>query len=931
MILEEIKLENTLINLNKKNMQMMSLIHARQAAKEGKIIALRADNREFFLYYDRLRILIPVNQYPKMRLCDSFYNNRISKNIGSHSCVLDLILSANANEVFSKLNQIKELEHLEITEKLWFINDGFTIPHSLYNGATGKNIPYADWKYAYELRVSYISGSYTLDVLARYGLKPYDLLTYKYEKYPEPEPPIDDGREEPRTPSDDNIVEAETLAETLDDNIEEAETSQPVKPPSPEPVKSEIQSLLDCDKIRCGLPSYESAILYDIKAGHWDVFENPEQYKEAEKTIVPRDPKKDIRKSGVIGIDFGTKSTVVVKQENSNEIRPLRIGSLSLDVDVKEHEYENPTVISCLNLTNFLSKYLEKKGRPETSCNDFFVSYNAYEEYKDCSTDNFYAYYSDLKQWANLEKDDALVQDRDNKDKFYLREVCSLDEKSINPIELYAYYIGMYINNMRNGIYMKYVMSFPVKYSKATKELIRSSFERGLKKSLPQSIIDDAELMKTFSVTYQISEPAAYAVTALERSGFQPENENEKYLYGIFDFGGGTTDFDFGIWRGASEEEYDKYNCDYVLECFGADSDVHLGGENILEMLAYEVFKENKKMAAEKKITCAIPVGQDPFIGSENLISRSQAAYRNLTILKEAFRPLWEQHENWEQKYSGNKENTDGTKQSIEIQLYDLNGNAVPNCKFEVNTQHLLDLIKKRIQQGVDAFFKCIEKTMLEYEKVQQSSEKIYIFLAGNSCKSIFVKELFEEAIQKHNAEYNEIAQKKQNYFELFAPLTSEDSDSRYVPNAKTSVAYGLVKSRPGGNIRVIKNNETNAEEETRFKYYLGTGRKGRFVCKLAPMVKDENGQNIPAYNIWTKFQGAGNGVAKIYYTENPTADSNPPSMDINEIPFHEICFEPDEEKYLFIRAVKPTVIEYAVASSKDEIMKDVQELHIEQ
>ena len=65
---------------------------------------------------------------------------------------------------------------------------------------------------------------------------------------------------------------------------------------------------------------------------------------------------------------------------------------------------------------------------------------------------------------------------------------------------------------------------------------------------------------------------------------YGPKDENEKYLYGIFDFGGGTTDFDFGVWRGASDEEYDKYNCDFILECFGADSDVHLGGENILEM-----------------------------------------------------------------------------------------------------------------------------------------------------------------------------------------------------------------------------------------------------------------------------------------------------------------------------------------------------------
>ena len=303
---------------------------------------------------------------------------------------------------------------------------------------------------------------------------------------------------------------------------------------------------------------------------------------------------------------------------------------------------------------------------------------------------------------------------------------------------MYAYYIGLYINNMRNGIYLKYIMSFPVKYFKSTKELIRKSFEKGLKKSLPATIVEDTELMSKFSVTYQISEPAAYAVTVLEQPGFKPKDETEKYLYGIFDFGGGTTDFNFGVWRGANDDEYDKFNCDYVLECFGADSDVHMGGENILEMLAYQVFKNNKNMAAEKKIAYALPVDQTSFIGGEHLINNSQSANRNLTLLKEALRPLWEQHDNWEAKYYKQNyvtlEETDKLEQKeefIEIQMYDFNGKPVPNCRFSIDTKQLLELIKQRIQKGTDAFFKCIE------------------------------------------------------------------SNYQYIPNAKTSVAYGLVKSRP--------------------------------------------------------------------------------------------------------------------------------------
>ena len=116
------------------------------------------------------------------------------------------------------------------------------------------------------------------------------------------------------------------------------------------------------------------------------------------------------------------------------------------------------------------------------------------------------------------------------------------------------------------------------------------SFEKGLKKSLPATIVNNPEIMKRFHVNGEISEPAAYAVCALQEYGFEPEDD-EEIFYGIFDFGGGTTDFDFGLWKQSSKRRYD-----YTIENFGADGDEYLGGENLLEMLAFEVFKANQDL-----------------------------------------------------------------------------------------------------------------------------------------------------------------------------------------------------------------------------------------------------------------------------------------------------------------------------------------------
>jgi len=892
--------------------------------KNGNLLLLKNDKNEFFWYYNEHKILIPYEQedITKQYNIDDYVRvNKVQLRNTIH--YKQLIHYEHVEELIDKLGQIPELNKWKLTSNRWLI-DGYDLYlYEVYNGKTHR-FEHIENKTAHILWVIYLperdrkvveNNQVHIDELDKYGLS-----VCKSMSNPETQ---SNGKKVSHTNKDDNV--------------------------SPN-----IQELLDCDKKRCGLPSYEQEMLYDIKAGHWDVFENSDLYKMQDKGLIARDPRLDIKKNGVIGIDFGTKSTVVVKQEGSNEIRPIRVGSLSLKAEVSESDYENPTIISCINIKDFLKNYNEKTGRPETSCDDLFVSYNAYQDYVNCPTENFYAYYSELKQWANMEKKDAVVQDIKEKAKYYLGEECSIENNYLNPIEVYAYYIGLYINNMRNGIYLKYIMSFPVKYSKATKELIRKSFEKGLKKSLPATIVEDTELMSKFSVTYQISEPAAYAVTALEQSGFKPKDETEKYLYGIFDFGGGTTDFDFGVWRGANDDEYDKFNCDYVLECFGADSDVHMGGENILEMLAYQVFKDNKNMAAEKKIACALPIDQTSFIGGEHLINNSQSANRNLTLLKEALRPLWEQHDNWEAKYCKQKyvtleeaeyvtlenadkleqwEETDELEQKeefIEIQMYDFNGKPVPNCRFNIATKQLLELIKQRIQKGTDAFFKCIEKSILGNRAAQFASEKIYIFLAGNSCKSSFVKEIFQNTIKKYNKEYGKIQAKEQDRFELIEPLKSIESDYQYIPNAKTSVAYGLVKSRPGGKIYVRKNYETDSNEETRFKYYLGSDRRNNFDCKLAPMFKNENGENQTSYNIWHKFQGAGMGVARIYYTEDPRADSKDEKLAIGNIPFHEIVFDAEEDKYLFVRAIQPSVIEYVIAGSEEEIGGDIKELDID-
>ena len=681
--------------------------------------------------------------------------------------------------------------------------------------------------------------------------------------------------------------------------------------------QDEIQQLLDCDKNRCRLEPYDRDILYDIIRGHWELFQEGETYcDDSEQELIPRDPRLDIRE-GVIGIDFGTKSTVVVRQDATNRIVPIRIGTGNLSSEVKEEDFENPSIIEFTNVKNFLEDYQKEAGRPHTSCNDVFVSYDAYEDFRNCKPEDFYAYFSELKQWANREKGDVVVKDK-QKVEYTLGAKMENGSSVVNPIELYAYYIGLAINNMRNGIYLKYLMTFPVGYAKEIRDFIAESFYEGIKKSLPSSVINDKECMEQFKVELGISEPAAYAVTALEQSGLEPEDETQRRMYGIFDFGGGTTDFDFGICRGATEEEYEEEAYDYVLECFGADSDVTLGGENILELIAYQVYQRNLDVFREKKITFTLPLGEKGFAGSETLLINSQIARRNMAILKEELRPLWHQEQGWRKKYQldGDSQN-EVDKEGIVVSLYNMDGEPVPQCVLEFSSQELVEMLKNRIQKGIDSFFQCLLKVFQDREDVTAEDDTIYIFLAGNASKSVFVKELFQRKIEEYYSKSKKASEGMGNVsFVLIDPLTGgNESGEGYVPNAKTGVAYGLLKSRDGSSIKIVKNHETDALQQSRFHYYLGRDRRHCFDCRFSPAEI--------AYKKWVPFQKASKNVVRIYYTNNPMADSKMEQLPIEDVPYKEIGINVTEGASLFIRTVEPDMIEYAVAKDAEDISEN--------
>lgn len=471
--------------------------------------------------------------------------------------------------------------------------------------------------------------------------------------------------------------------------------------------------------------------------------------------------------------------------------------------------------------------------------------------------------------------------------------------------------------------------------------------------------------MRLFRVMEGASEPAAYAVCALQEYGFRPQSEADKVLYGIFDFGGGTTDFDFGTWQLASSSQR-RY--DYVITHFGAGGDRLLGGENLLELLAYSVFKDNEALLRKNSVQFTKPADADKycgkFDGSEALISDSQQAKINQKRLAEELRSLW-----YGEAFS---------KESLKLNLYNTGSDNISSLELNIDVDSLKTLIRKRIDSGVENFFEAMKNAVTD--EIEEGVDRINIFLAGNSSRSEVVTESFDYYRKKYEAIFadklgieiakdeltvpdadeedivveedfsgiprysaakgsfdgeipydddkelfvetdtSEAAAKGSAVFTVYPPLGTEESDeirkkmgmtvsnSVTRPIGKTGVAYGLLECRPGSRIKVVS--DIKDTEEIKFRFYTGFSRYRKFE-----LVTDRNIK----YDQWIEFTDADEQDFELYYTDLPEAEGNQmPAADVSK----KICRieEAVELAKVYIRAVEPNVMEYCVAMDEEKL-----------
>lgn len=639
-----------------------------------------------------------------------------------------------------------------------------------------------------------------------------------------------------------------------------------------------------------------------------------------------RNPYEDIASDAeYVAIDFGTTSTVAAVYQDNGAITTIPVGGGNGCGQV-----ENPTILKFVDISSFLAAYEKSAFRPDTEFVQVSTSHVAKKDFETPVKDgkkNMLQYLNQLKQWIN--QPNRVIQLTDKNDDITLGREMDLGSLTVDPIELYAYYIGLSINDMRWGkIYLKYLLSYSATYSEYSLEWIRSSFEKGLRKALPPEVGEKAEL----DVRLWRDEATSYAICALSNYLMTDENAylqqelQQGVFYGVYDFGGGTLDFSFGVMTLDSETEQMNF-----MQLQRGGSSV-MGCENILDELAFMLFSENEGRLTEKNIKCNIPLGADPrqYINSR-IADDSEAARFNTCSLVAYLRKKWINQGKEKQADVDNPMEEDDFDS---FTLYGEDGTAYEwtgmkdgagngqTIQMDIKDEDIYSFFRKKVHEGIELFIDCYQKVLAREGNQKYGKSPCHVFLAGNASRASCVLELFtDESLLKDCG--------NQKSFVIHSPLSVEEDkisreDEIYLnaPTAKSGVAYGLLMSRPGAEDIFVK----SKLPEVSFHYHIGRRTKsalnsGRGMFQILAEKTD-----IPKYSVgeFQRLRKIQQEMFEILYTfDDSYVMSNADrkvgnSIKVLSVSVPQECVE--EECYLYIRALAGTDIAAEIGVSSASV-----------
>ena len=630
-----------------------------------------------------------------------------------------------------------------------------------------------------------------------------------------------------------------------------------------------------------------------------------------------------------VSIDFGTSSTcAAVKAEGRAKLFTLS-GDEKLDRDADnkavDNKYENPTNVLIYNWDELYKQwsqdnhnmpyFVTKSKDVDVDCADYDSGYTVQDVFQEVDEEDgrrkMRAILTQLKMIPYLLQKDVEKKVYPYKGETVIKITDSIDEESenkFNPIAFYGYLLGRAINNpIGHKIYTKYNITCPVKFDDEVKEKIRTSLEYGLMRALPKNIRKGVNQKgkSIVSVKMENSEPVACIGAFVGKQLKLAANTAEKFA--VYDLGGGTMDFVYGVFREAREE--DNVEQDAVIEILGLDGDSSIGGEKLIHKLAYKIYKHNREIIEAEKIPFALPDGELNPDGFDGLIRENYGADdiadANVNILKEKiacrlFKYSGDIDQNMEEVLGDIKADADHVK----VTLKNIDNEEVQDLELEV--KGIDDFLEEKITETVVNFAQAMDAAFTKEFGKDYHRKDVHIFLAGNASKQRYVLETMQQEEFFNGADIQRIG-KGTDEEENEDGLSAE-----YKINEKTAVAFGQLDL---SKYHIDDSRVRINDDFPPFQFHVGyrDSTNDEFVCVIAKNATSQDwvmANPIDTDNECTQLEYTGSSVEQ--------RDSFKPLQ--HEIDDYD---EDDGKSRLYLRIDSEDTLEYRLGTKKEGPQND--------
>lgn len=597
--------------------------------------------------------------------------------------------------------------------------------------------------------------------------------------------------------------------------------------------------------------------------------------------VARRDPKLDIRDSWV-AIDFGARSTVVGVRGERNSLSLIRLGTL--EPAVRSSDFESPSELDFEALRGTTKAWRERVIQPQIRWDEVKSGFAASDLRRRDNTDPTRRAAAAIPRLAMLREyiekkiPFALRGFADPETTEMLKKPAApvIDEEGIgahdpfDPIELYAYHLGLTLNHRLVGLHLKYSIAMPTGWSADRRLSVLIAFRRGIFRSLPAGLVEyhDLEQLQVIDAG-----PSALPFVATAFRVFSIAPTHGPVTFAVLEAGASESGMLFGIFRDPTPDER-RDGKERIIEYLEETSLPWFGAERLLHRLAYIVYGDHITDMTENRIPIERPDEEAPIVGAEDLHAPTPEARGNRTILVDALRPLFEGDPTY--------------RLPTTIKLAD-EANNVREIRLSLNRVSLRQQMDVWFAKAAAEFKDHVVGALQRLARGADPFEGLRVILGGRMSLHLTLQDLITKSFPANVRVHK---------------FREPDRTNLAAPTVKTACAVGILAMRYD-KIGALP----RLESRDAFRYRVGRARHGQLVDVLDPSIE---------YDAWRDLGACTRPVVEVLFMraddDGEVAADDPRVMRAG----CDLGVEAVGQR-LFMRAVSENRVEVAVAPPGDE------------